>query len=353
MHIIILIMLRFSIISLEELFSQQGACSWHGGVDCDRGPDCDGSVICQDGWKDSSVSYLSACGYFSFDADTLRIASYNLLRFSVSNGMDRLEYFRTIMQALDPDILVVQELSNDDGLELFQDSVLNYFNYQYSYVYDWWTDGDLHSGLFYKYDNIHFCDKIEIPTELRDIIEYSLIHNGIEFKIYSLHLKAGSTSEDKDIRLGMTTILREHLNDLSPWEEFIVVGDYNIQKCSEESYQELIESQEDNDGRLFDPIEQCGDWNDNPDYSLIHTQATRKKQFGGGAYGGLDDRFDFMLVSQSVLQPGGIFILADSYTAFGNDGNHLNMAVDSVVIQYLYNPLEVTDHFPVIIYLRI
>ena len=30
----------------------------------------------------------------------------------------------------------------------------------------------------------------------------------------------------------------------------------------------------------------------------------------------------------------------------------LNEKVDSVVIQHLYNPLEVTDHFPVIVYLR-
>ncbi len=34
-----------------------GACSGHGGVDCAAGPDSDGSVICMDGWKGSSVAY--------------------------------------------------------------------------------------------------------------------------------------------------------------------------------------------------------------------------------------------------------------------------------------------------------
>ena len=34
-----------------------GACSSHGGVDCSAGPDYDGSVICEDGWKESSVGY--------------------------------------------------------------------------------------------------------------------------------------------------------------------------------------------------------------------------------------------------------------------------------------------------------
>lgn len=38
-----------------------GACSYHGGVDCTAGADYDGSVICADGWKDSSVSLLSSC----------------------------------------------------------------------------------------------------------------------------------------------------------------------------------------------------------------------------------------------------------------------------------------------------
>lgn len=41
-----------------------GACSYHGGVDCSAGTDWDGSVVCNDGWRDSSVSYGSMvmCG---------------------------------------------------------------------------------------------------------------------------------------------------------------------------------------------------------------------------------------------------------------------------------------------------
>ena len=36
-----------------------GACSWHEGVDYSAGADWDGSVICNDGWRNSSVSYYS------------------------------------------------------------------------------------------------------------------------------------------------------------------------------------------------------------------------------------------------------------------------------------------------------
>lgn len=44
---------------MPAAFATSGACSGHGGVDCSAGPDSDGSVICYDGWEDSSVSYSS------------------------------------------------------------------------------------------------------------------------------------------------------------------------------------------------------------------------------------------------------------------------------------------------------
>lgn len=51
--------------SVEEITTEtcssgcasSGACSWHDGVNCLAGPDVDGSVICNDGWLNSSVQY--------------------------------------------------------------------------------------------------------------------------------------------------------------------------------------------------------------------------------------------------------------------------------------------------------
>ena len=37
----------------------RGACSSHKGVNCSAGADSDGSVICNDGWLNSSVSFSS------------------------------------------------------------------------------------------------------------------------------------------------------------------------------------------------------------------------------------------------------------------------------------------------------
>lgn len=42
-----------------QVIATSGACSGHEGVNCYAGQDWDGSVICNDGWRDSSVSYSS------------------------------------------------------------------------------------------------------------------------------------------------------------------------------------------------------------------------------------------------------------------------------------------------------
>ncbi len=54
-----------------------------------------------------------------------------------------------------------------------------------------------------------------------------------------------------------------------------------------------------------------------------------KTQFGGGASGGMDDRFDLLLVSNSLPQPGGMDVLVNSHTTFGNDGNHFDLAINN------------------------
>src|SRR5690606_6406171 len=83
------------------------------------------------------------------------------------------------------------------------------------------------------------------------------------------------------------------------------------------------------------------------------TQSTRTRQFGGGASGGLDDRFDMILMSQTVMEEGGVFFLPGSYFAFGNDGNHYNDSINKMpntaVTQQIANALHyASDHLPVI-----
>lgn len=52
-----LVLLGF--VSGSSAFAARGACSSHQGVNCSAGPDRDGSVICMDGTRTSSVLYTS------------------------------------------------------------------------------------------------------------------------------------------------------------------------------------------------------------------------------------------------------------------------------------------------------
>lgn len=55
----VLLLATLFAFSGQFVFATSGACSSHGGVSCASGPDSDGSVICNDGWTDSSVFYES------------------------------------------------------------------------------------------------------------------------------------------------------------------------------------------------------------------------------------------------------------------------------------------------------
>jgi hypothetical protein len=132
---------------------------------------------------------------------------------------------------------------------------------------------------------------------------------------------------------------------------FIVCGDFNIYSSTEPAYQKLLEVTIGNDGNFNDPLTMTGIWN-NSIYAPYHTQSPRVRSFGGGATGGLDDRFDLMLYSNAIKNPGGITYVANSLTPYGNDGNHYNDSINKppngVVSQFIANAIHYSsDHIPV------
>lgn len=55
----LILVLGFFLVMPVLVSAASGACSGHGGVNCSAGPDSDGSVVCNDSWRNSSVSYSS------------------------------------------------------------------------------------------------------------------------------------------------------------------------------------------------------------------------------------------------------------------------------------------------------
>ena len=270
--------------------------------------------------------------------DTIRIATYNVLNYSISNSSDKTNDFRLILEEIDPDILIVQEMINSSGATYFKNSVLNYDGNEYSssiFVDSYDTD----NMLYYKPDKVYLVSSNEIPTQLRSVNEYKLqIHDQV-INLYSVHLKASQGTSNSNQRLEEIQTLDDNLDDTVP---YIVGGDFNIYNSSEAAYSYMM-----NQMGLSDPISSPGNWHNNSSFSHIHTQSTRSNQESdGGASGGMDDRFDQLLISD------GILVLPNSYTSFGNDGNHYNLSINSgsnsVVSYAVANALHnASDHLPV------
>jgi hypothetical protein len=212
------------------------------------------------------------------------------------------------------------------------------------------NDGpDSDNGLFYRVDKWEFVSASYIPTGLRDIAEYTLRprNSSQQLRIYSLHLKASAGYSNEQQRLTEATTLRTYLNALPAGTNFIIAGDYNIYTSDEPAWQRLLASETNNNGRAFDPLNLVGNWTANATFAQYHTQSPRVRSFGGGATGGLDDRFDIMLTSSSMAGS----IITSSYQAFGNDGNHFNDSINrlpnTAVPDSIANALHyASDHLP-------
>jgi hypothetical protein len=170
-------------------------------------------------------------------------------------------------------------------------------------------------------------------------------------RIYSVHLKASTGTANELSRAAEVDSLRKVTNALPNGSNFTVCGDFNIYGSNEAAYQKLIEITAENNGCFNDPLTMPGIWN-NSIYKAYHTQSTRVRSFGGGATGGLDDRFDLMLYSDAVKNPGGITYVTNSLTPYGNDGNHFNDSINKMpnaaVTQEVANALHYSsDHLPV------
>jgi hypothetical protein len=288
--------------------------------------------------------------------DTATIMYYNVLNYPGSTG-SRVQDFKVINQYIKPDFIVVTELLSDAGASTLLQQGLNVYG-ETKYQKAVFTDGpDTDNGLFYNSDKFTLYSQDTIGTALRSINEYVLFYNmqqpsadTVFFYLYVAHLKA-STGFESD-RLAEVMHFKSHVNNNPNIENMIFGGDLNFYNAaSEPAYSAII-----NQGLYpLTDVLPAGNWHDNAAFAEIHTQSPRTASFGGGATGGLDDRFDFMFFSNDLLNGSNkVSYINNSYVAVGNDGQHLNKALidlpantlypDSVV-QAIYN---MSDHLPII-----
>ena len=279
------------------------------------------------------------------------IMNYNLLNYPGNDTTTRNPYFRTTIAATLPDILVCQEMTSQAGVNGFLNNVLipNYSNYTAGIFID---GPDSDNEIFYKSDEFTFISNTPISTDLRNISEFKLVENSSEdtIRIYSVHLKASAGTSNEQQRLAEVNTLRNVTDNLIHGSYYLVMGDFNFYGSTESAYMALLDQT--NPGYFIDIFSMPGTWN-NGSYSQYHTQSTRTRQFGGGANGGLDDRFDLILMSPAIIDSGGIDYVPGSYIPFGNDGQHYNDSINQppnlALSQEVANALHYSsDHLPVI-----
>ncbi len=280
----------------------------------------------------------------------------------------------TIVSSVNPDIICVNELGEGVVNPLLVNSnVLNVngVNHFKSANSTNNSSSSLVNMLFYNENKFTLESQSTLQRDLnnfpiiRVIDFYRLYVNdaglgspGVDtvfFTIAVAHLKAGSSSGDQNQRENAAEAIMDYIENNVSDQNVILTGDFNIRSSSENSYQEFI-NYSNASVALNDPISTPGSWNNNSNFASIHTQSTHSSGTGCFSGGGMDDRFDFSLISNSISN-GADKLRYQNYYAYGQDGSSFNgslntsnnFSVNSVVASALYN---FSDHLPVILELE-
>jgi len=306
---------------------------------------------------------------------------YNLLNFGNTTGYcntsnnnidDKENWLKDIISYVQPEILTVNEIgANTYVHQRLLDSSLNVngINYYKKAVYTNIAGSSIVNMLYYDSTKIvlHSQDVVQ-PVTTRDIHIYKLYHRSpnlsvthdtVFFYCIVAHLKAGNSSADAAKRAVMTNDMMNYLSANYPQDNFLFLGDYNVYRSSEAAYQNLIDFPV-SDYNFYDPINRMGSWNNNSSYADVHTQSTHSSSNGCASGGGMDDRFDQILVSDMIMKGSEkVEYVTNTYTAVGQDGLHFNKSINASpvntsvppdVLNALYN---MSDHLPVTMDLKI
>ncbi len=304
----------------------------------------------------------------------IRVCSYNILNYNGSGACDtdREPLFRTVFNAIQADIVCVQEVvSTTTGYNNFFNRVLNHINGPGGYVAAPFIDGQGGGGdnaLYYRSNRLEILDSLTIPTNpaggIRDWTYHKLRLIGTtspeaELHIFIAHLSSGGGASQRAIEANVYRDWAEA--NLPVGANVLCLGDFNLQNSSELAWTRFTETRASNIGRLADPVNRVGSWHNSSGFADVHTQAP---QFSGicsfacgYSGGGVDDRFDFILASDSLLDGASMDYLPGTYAAFGNDAQHFNKSIidpptipEEAMFPGIADALTCgSDHLPVIL----
>lgn len=310
--------------------------------------------------------FLSFFVFLSFSLsaqESLRAMFYNVLNFPSGFPQDREFILKNIVEEIDPDILMICELESENGADRIL-SALNSINNEYArapFFPSASQDFDHQQMIFFKRKKIKLQYSEAIATDVRDLNYYELKINTADsltdpliIHTFVTHLKSSQGNANKQLRLESVQKFFDRTENL-PNDAFVIfAGDFNFYDHNEPGYQLMIDPS--NTIPMVDPSNRVGSWHANRNFMDVHTQSTRVSSggFGGGAGGGLDDRFDFIMISSNMLNNPKLEYVPNSYVAYGNNGNCFKQNINDPSCSGIYSQAirddlyQMSDHTPVV-----
>ena len=308
--------------------------------------------------------------------DVLTVMQYNLLYygnynsgyaecFETNNNTQRKdECIRTIVDFVKPDIFTVCEFGATAALQndfLRHNLNINGANYWQSDNIINYAGSNIVNHIFFDSRKLGLKKHVALRTQPRDTDVYELylktpnLAAGDTIKLICIvaHPKAGMGYESN--RRALMQVAMDHVNQYYPTDNVLIMGDFNMYGASESGYRLLTQTYSNPSICFMDPVgsDGVGDWNNNGQFAPYHTQSTRSYSEDCFSSGGLDDRFDFILMADEIaFSYNHMRYVQGSYHAVGNDGNHFNMSVDqgynsSVPAEVAEALFDGSDHLPV------
>ncbi|MGB1102069.1 MAG: T9SS type A sorting domain-containing protein [Crocinitomicaceae bacterium] len=301
---------------------------------------------------------------YAQETDTLKVMSYNLLKFP-DVSPNRIDTLKSILAYAKPDILMVCELTSGAGADDILFDALNEDGVSSYDMGDYILGPDTENALYYNTDKLGLIEQNVIPTVLRDINEYVLYYKSedidtaedtVFFYVYICHLKASTGFEDQ--RNEEADALKAYISDRGVYENILIGGDFNLYGSgSEPAWNTILNAY---GVEVKDPIVAPGSWHSDPGFAWLHTQSTRTEGFDGGAFGGMDDRFDFIFIGDDLRTAENDAEYIDgSYRAMGQDGLHYNKSLVEAPVntsepaEIIWNLYHMSDHLPIYLEIKV
>lgn len=309
--------------------------------------------------------------------DVLTVMHYNLLYYgnynsgfadcyeTNNNTQHKDECIRTIIDYVKPDILTVCEFGATQNL--LNDFMRHNLNINGA---TWWKSDNIvnYAGshiinhIFYDSRKMELKRHVALPTSPRDTDVYELylktkgLAEGDTIRLVCIeaHPKAGQGNEASR-RVLMQTVM-DYISQHYANDNVLLMGDFNMYGAAESGYRLLTQTYSDPQAWFIDPLFNLGgvgEWNNNSQFANFHTQSTRSYSDECFSGGGLDDRFDFILMSDEIaMNFNHLRYVQDSYKAVGNDGLHFNQNINqnynaAVTYEVAEALFDASDHLPV------